>query len=207
MCLPLVYPDMSLQHATSSERDVQPTQLLASAGLGLIAAVLGYLLSYLLVAGEARNAAFAEIAEWKVVAWYFYNGHFVDVIGTSSIGDFGSAQSIDFIAQSSAASTGLLYILPPLVLVGVGGLLAYRLDAGNVEAAVLAGTPVTIGYAIFMTGGAFLARASTEASFVGVEVSGSIAPQLLPAIVLGGLLYPLVFATAGALLVVALRSN
>lgn len=198
---------MTPQPSSSSERDIEQSQVIGSAVLGLIAAALGYLLSFLLVAGEARDAAFAEIAEWKVVAWYFYNAHFVDVMATGSVGDFGSSQTIDFIAQSSAASTGLLYIVPPVVLIGVGFLLASRFDATTMKDAAFAGTPVAIGYALFLTGGALVSRATTEATFVGVDVGGSIGPQLLPAIVLAGLVYPLVFATLGAILVVMLGSN
>ncbi len=198
---------MSAPPSNSPERSVKPTQLAASAGLGVIAAVLGYLLSFLLVAGEARETALAAVPDWKIGAWYFYNGHLVDVEATGSIGDFGGTETIDFIAQSTAASAGALYFVPPLVLLGVGGLLAVRLDAGDVGEAVLAGAPVAIGYVVVMAAGVLVTEASTEATFLGVDVSGSIAPALLPAILLAGLVYPIVFATFGAILVVLIRTD
>lgn len=199
--------DMSTQPSTSTGRTVQQNQLAASAGLGVIAAAIGYLLTYLLVAGEVRDMAFSNVPNWKAVAWYFFNGHFVSVEAAGSVGGFGSSESFNFIAQSSTATASLVYLVPPIVLLGVGALLAHRFDAKNVSEAVYSGTPVVIGYGIVMAIGALVAEASTEASFIGIDVSGSIGPQLLPAILLAGIVYPLVFATAGAVLLVVVRST
>jgi hypothetical protein len=197
---------MAAHSSSSTEGSVQPRQILASAGLGAIAAAIGYLLSALLVAGEARDVVF-DVADWKVIGWFFFNGHLVDVKAASSIGEFGGSETVDLIAQSTAASAGVLYLIPPIVLLGVGGLLATRLDAGDISEAVFAGAPVAIGYMVVITVGAFVTQVSTEASFVGVDVSGSIGPQLLPAVLLAGLVYPLVFATVGAIVVVVIRSD
>ncbi|NUB89910.1 hypothetical protein HT576_02535 [Haloterrigena sp. SYSU A121-1] len=48
--------------------------------------------------------------------------------------------------------------------------------------------------------GAVVTEASTEGTVVGFEESRSMGPQLLPTVFLGGVRYPLVFATAGAVL-------
>ncbi len=53
-------------------------------------------------------------------------------------------------------------------------------------------------YAAVISLGAIVAESTTEASAFGIETTSSIAPVLVPAIVLGGVMYPLVFATAGA---------
>lgn len=201
-----VIVNMAAQSFDSKDQSIQPRQILASAGLGGIAVAIGYLLSALLVAGEARDVAL-DVADWKVVGWYFFNGHLVDVEAAGSIGEFGGSETINFITQSTAASAGILYLIPPIVLLGVGGLLAARLDAGDMSEAVLAGAPVAIGYVVVMTVVALITQVSTEASFVGVDVSGSVGPQLLPAVLLAGLVYPLVFATVGAIVVVVLRSD
>ncbi|MBS3760375.1 hypothetical protein [Halodesulfurarchaeum sp.] len=197
---------MAAQSSKVRGGSVQTRQILASAGLGGIAGIIGYLLSFLLVDGEARSVAI-EVADWKLVGWYFFNGHLVDVEATGSIGEFGGSETINFIAQSSAASAGVIYLVPPLVLLGVGGLLAARLDARDLGEAVFAGAPVAIGYVVVMTVGAVLTQASTEASFVGVDVSGSIGPQFLPSVLLAGVVYPLVFATVGAIMVLIIRSD
>ncbi len=54
--------------------------------------------------------------------------------------------------------------------------------------------------------GAVVTEASGEWSAFGIDATVSMAPELMPAIVLAGLLYPLVFATAGAVLTAVLRS-
>ncbi|MGM0372530.1 MAG: hypothetical protein ACQEQJ_08525 [Halobacteriota archaeon] len=192
--------------ATATQSDESGrTELAASAGLGVIAAALGYLLTALLLSGEARDAVMAEVSEWKVLFWYFANAHMVDTEVSGSIGGFGGVDTVNFLAQSNAAGADLLYLVPPLVLVGVGALLAYRLDARDVGEAVFAGAPVALGYVLVLGIGAFVSRATMEASMIGVDVSGSIGPQLLPAILLAGLVYPLVFATVGAILVAVVR--
>ncbi len=55
--------------------------------------------------------------------------------------------------------------------------------------------------------GAVIAEANTEASVLGIEATSSIGPVLLPAIVLGGILYPLVFATVGAVIAAAVADR
>ncbi|ARS89895.1 hypothetical protein [Natrarchaeobaculum aegyptiacum] len=181
----------------------------ASAGLGVLAAIVGVLTTYVLVPADVRSAVGEDVASWKAVAWYYYNAHLVEieVSGGADFGDFGSVSSggtMDLIAQSETARVSLLYVVPPLVLVLVGAVLAYHLGATNVGAAVSVGAPVTLGYVIVMGLGAVVAETTSEAEFFGIEASGSMAPELVPAVVLGGLLYPLVFATAGAVVVAVL---
>lgn len=179
----------------------------ASAGLGVLAAAIGYLVTYVLIAGEVRDAVGDDVATWKGVAWFFYNAHMVDVEASGSVGSFGGTETVDFIAESGSASADLLYLVPPLALLGVGALLAIQWSVTDVGEAVVVGAPVTIGYAVVVGLGALVAESSSESSFFGVEVAGSIAPALVPAIVLGGILYPLVFATAGAVLGTAWRTR
>ncbi|RQG93263.1 hypothetical protein EA462_03465 [Natrarchaeobius halalkaliphilus] len=199
---------MSQQPLAATERSVsRASSVAASAGVGVLAAVIGYLVTYVAVAGEVEEAVGDSVAEWKGVAWYYYNAHLVDIDASGEIGSIGGSRTVDFIAQSGSTSATLLYVVPPLVLLGVGAMVAYQFDARDLGEAVIAGAPVTIGYAVVMGLGAVVTEASTEGSFFGVDLSGSIAPQLVPAIFLGGVLYPLVFATAGAILATVLASR
>lgn len=176
----------------------------ASAGLGVLAAVIGYLVAYLLIASEVRDTVGDSVADWKGVAWYYYNAHLVDVVASGSIGSFGGSSTVDFIAHSGSTTASALYVVPPLVLVATGATLAYHFDARDLGEAVLAGVPVAVGYVVVMGIGAVVAEASSEGSFFGIEATGSVAPAFFPAVVLG-VLYPLVFATAGAVLVATLE--
>ena len=193
---------------TTTGRSVsRGSSVAASAGLGVFAAAIGYLLTYLLIVSEVRDVLGGDVAEWKGVAWYYYNAHMVDVEASGSIGGFGGTETVDFIAQSGSTTASVLYVVPPLVLVAAGAALAYHLEARDLGEAVLVGAPVTVGYVVVMGLGALVAAASSEGSFFGVEATGSIAPALVPAVVLGGVLYPLVFATVGAVLVATLESR
>ncbi|MXV62564.1 hypothetical protein GS429_10915 [Natronorubrum sp. JWXQ-INN-674] len=193
---------MASQLSTANDgREVsRGSSIAASAGLGVLAAAIGYLVTYVLVAGEVREVFDGEVTEWKGVAWYFYNAHMVDIETTGSFGSFGGSSTADFIAQSSSSSATLLYVVPPLVLLGIGALLAIQWNVTDIGEGVIAGVPVTIGYAVVMGLGALVAESSSEGTIFGIEAAGSIAPEFVPAIVLGGILYPLVFATAGAVL-------
>lgn len=199
---------MSSQLATSKESAVPGgSRVAASAGLGVFAAVIGYLFTYLLVGAEVRQNFDGDVANWKGVAWYFYEAHLVDIEATSQVGSFGGTRLLNLIAESSSASAGVLYVLPPLVLFVVGAFLAVRWETTDLGDAVMAGAPVTIGYAVVMGLGAVIAEANTEASAWGIEATSSIGPTPLPAIGLGGLLYPLVFATAGAAIATAINER
>ncbi|MFD1565124.1 hypothetical protein ACFR99_16420 [Haloarchaeobius amylolyticus] len=199
---------MSPQLSPSEESTVsQRSSVAASAGLGVFAAAIGYLLTYLLVASEVREAVGDNVAEWKAVAWFFYEAHMVGVEVSGQIGSFAGMSTLDLIAQSDTASATLLYVVPPVVLFAAGALLAVRWDVSDLGEAVVVGAPVTIGYAVVMGLGALATESTTETSALGIEASSSIAPALLPAIVLGGVLYPLVFATAGAAIAAAVATR
>lgn len=178
----------------------------ASAGVGAIVAAIGYLLTTLLIRDEVREN-FGSVPEWKGTAWYYYSAHLVELEASGSVGGISTTSTVDLIAESGGANADLLYLIPPLVLLAGGAILASRLGARDLGGAVAAGAPLAIGYAVVMGLGAFVSEASAEGSFFGVDVSGSTAPQLLPAIVLAGILYPLVFGTAGAVLATAARSR
>ncbi len=187
--------------ATRKSTDGQPTTdrptIAASAGIGAVAAALGYLVTALLVRDEVRENM-SQVAEWKGTAWYYYSAHLVELETSGAFGGFSGSTTVDLIAQSGSANAELLYAIPPLVLVLSGALLAHHLHASDLGEAVAVGAPVTIGYALVLGLGVFATESSTEGSVFGIDASSSVAPELVPAIVLAGILYPLVFATAGA---------
>lgn len=199
---------MAQRSLSATGRSVsRATRVAASAGVGILAAAVGYLVTYLLVVDEVREAFGDSVADWMGVAWYYYNAHFVEIEAYGEVGGFSRTDTVDLIAQSETTSSVAAYAIPPLVLVAVGAVLASQFDARNLGEAVLVGAPVTIGYAVVMGLGAVVAESSTEASFFGIDAAESMAPELLPAVVLGGVLYPVVFATAGAVAAALIRSQ
>ncbi|ELZ09894.1 hypothetical protein C479_09985 [Halovivax asiaticus JCM 14624] len=179
-------------------------RIAASAGIGVLVAAIGYLLTTLLMRDEVRENL-ENFAEWKGTAWYYFSAHFVELERSGSVGGISGTDTINLISESGSANADLLYAIPPVVLLFAGALLAYRLDVHDLGSAVVAGAPVALGYGVVMSLGAIVVESSREGAVWGIDASGSMAPALLPAVVLAGILYPLVFATAGAVLTSALR--
>ncbi len=129
---------------SNDQSESNRTSVAASAGLGVVTAAIGYLLTAVLIAGEAGHAVGEEIADWKGIAWHYYNGHMVDIGGSGSIGGFSSSDAVNFLAESSSTSATLVYVIPPVVLLATGAALAYHFGARDIGSAVLIGAPVTI---------------------------------------------------------------
>jgi len=182
------------------------SRVAASAGVGVFVAAIGYLTTTLLVRSEVQESS-GGVPEWKGTAWYYYSAHFVELETSGSFGGFDATSTVDLIAESGSANAEFLYVVPPLVLAIGGAILASRLGARDLGEAVVAGAPAAIGYAVVLSLGALVTESSSQGTVFGVEWGGSTAPSLLPAVVLAGVLYPLVFVTAGAILTAAITSR
>jgi len=168
----------------------------AGAGTGIAAYLLGYLLTYVWQSGsvEERLAGYnfvtelfggEPIAVWQGVGWLFYNAHFVD----TRIDALGGTQSQNFIAGSDGGSLALLYLVPVLLLLAAGLLAAHVGDADEPVDGATAGAAVAIGYFPLALLGRFL-----------FSYQGSAAPDLITAVLLAGLVYPLVLGAVGGVI-------
>ena len=171
----------------------------AGALAGVLAWVLGYVLTYLLTATELDDSAlnaFVEFAEgesatYELVGWVFYNAHFVDVRYVN-VSPFSPPRNF---VGGEDGFTVLLYVLPPLLLFGAGLAVCRYRGVAETAAGAVTGALVLPGYLVPSVGGVFLFEVT-----VG---NASGAPALLPAIVLAGLLYPVVFGAAGGVVAAA----
>ena len=178
--------------ATSTQRPY-----LLGAVLGGIAWLLGYVLTYLLVASDVREtglqrfieAVEGEPATYEMVGWVFYNAHFVDTVfeGIPGIGSWTTT-----VIQNNEALSSILYLVPVGVLVATGLAIARYAGSDDAQSGAIAGLTAVPGYLLLSVAGVFLVR---------VTIGGATAgPDLLPAIVLAGLFYPIVCAGAGGAL-------
>lgn len=171
--------------------------LVAGAAGGVAAYVLGYLFTYVTQRGRVEEQLqgfnfFSDlfggdpIPAWQGVGWLFYNGHFVDTEIPSLV---GGARSVSLIAEADGGSLTALYVVPPLLLL-VAGVVAARV-AGAAEPADGAGSGalVVAGYLPLAVIGAFLFRYS-----IG---EGAVAPDLITAVLLAGVVYPVAFGAIG----------
>ena len=170
---------------------------------GLIAYGLGFLVTYLWQAPSVRETlsginALIElvggetIPVWKAVGWVFYNAHVVSL----QLPAFGPGSASRSLIGDGGAPT-LLYVVPPLVILLVSAGLAWWVAAETPAAGATAGATVTIGYLVPVAIGAFLVRYTIQDAFIG--------PALASAVLLAGIVYPLVFGAIGGGLAGGLR--
>lgn len=173
------------------------TTLLAGAGTGVVAYLLGYVFTYALSVSAVSDSALARLAEafvdggvaWKMVGWVFYNAHGATTTIEVAIPIFGGTSAVNLVAQSDALSP-VLYLIPPALLV-VAGLAAARMaGVDNLGDALRVGPLVALGYLPLAMVGAFLFT---------VTVGDSVGkPTLVTAVGLAAVVYPLLFGSLGA---------
>lgn len=181
----------------SSERSRRDA-LLGGTAAGAAAYLVGYVLTYLLVRDEARREFGETAPTWKVAGWYHYNAHFVDVVTSRSIGGLGGSGVVNLIAESASSTTGLLYVLPPILLLAAGVAVAWHLDAPDLGSAAVGGAATAIGYGVLAILGAVLYAHTVSGTVFGIEVSAQISIPMGDAVIIVALLYPLVLGTLGA---------
>lgn len=172
------------------------TVLVYGAVAGTVVYVLGYLLAYATATSaiervargygplESAGAAFAPA--WKAVGWAFYDAH---LVGTRLPGVSGHLDLV------SLAGVQFLYLVPPLLLVLAGGVVAMLVGVNGPRSGVRAGLTIAVGYLLFSVIGALLV------SFVGIQ------PDLLRAAVVAGVVYPVAFGAFGGWLVGVVRAG
>lgn len=183
--------------------DRSPIHLPGGVAAGIAAWTLGYLVTYLATVEDLRAdwrtdvLAFLtdEATDWKLVGWVFYNAHAVDVQVPGFLG--GSPSSANYVAADDG-SLWLLALLPPALLLVAGFAVARVRRAGfeTVADAAVAGATVCLGYVV-------LAVVGVVAFGVTVD-AGVIRPDPIPAVLLAGVVYPLVFGAMGGVLATAI---
>ncbi|MGM0399342.1 MAG: hypothetical protein ACQEQY_10170, partial [Halobacteriota archaeon] len=164
---------------------------------GVAAWLFGYAFTYAIVAPDIRESALNRLIEafegapatYEMVGWVFYNAHFVDVV-FSDIPLFGS-RSATFVGGEDGFTT-LLYVVPPALLLAAGLAMARYQRADTPTAGVWNGVTVLPGYLLLAIAGAFLFEVNS--------IAGNGAPDLVPAVVVAGIVYPLLFASVGGAL-------
>jgi hypothetical protein len=170
-------------------------EAIGGAVAGAAAYLLGYLSVYVTQSGRIEEGLsglnfLAElfgndpISAWQVSGWMFYNAHFVETVFPAL---FGGTQSRNLLMEAEGA--GFLFVLPPVLLL-VGGLVAGRAAGadGPLDGA-RSGAFVAAGYLPLALVGAFLFRYA-----VG---DGSVAPDVVTAVLLAGAVYPAAFGALG----------
>lgn len=176
-----------------------------SAGLGLVAAALGYLPAFALAVtgretylGVVVPGKYADPAPMRTVlepgsatlaGWLWYNAHFVPTsLPTTDVGT-GVPVLTNVNLLDALGGVGLLLHLVPALLLAVAGYALVRSGSVGTATAFTSGASVAVGYAPVLVLGAFLL---THGVADGVVAS----PAGLPSIA-AALTYPVVFGGAG----------
>ncbi|MFD1685808.1 transporter [Halobellus litoreus] len=159
---------------------------------GVLSYLVAYAITYAVTGQQIANSLAARVLEiatgdpgtWKLVGWVFYSAHYV----TSEIpGLFGST-AVNLVGRGDTFPAAL-FLLPPVVLVVAGALVAVVGRSETAVAGAVGGASVTLGYLPLAVAGAFLFSIA-----VGDSTAG---PTLVTAVLLAGLVYPLVFGALG----------
>ncbi|MCY4731880.1 hypothetical protein KY092_15070 [Natronomonas gomsonensis] len=176
----------------SSNIDADSLPLVPGALAGVAAWVLGYVFTYLLVSSDLRESGLNQFAQafgdgdatYELVGWVFFNSHFAETV--IDAGFFGDTTS--FIGGENGF-TALLYVIPVALILASGLAIGRYQGVTDINDGAIAGALVVPGYLILSIVGAFLFR---------VEAGGASGqPDLLPAIILAGIVYPVVFGAIG----------
>lgn len=184
----------------SSNLDTESLPYVEGALAGAAAWIAGYLLTALVVVSD-DSATLSEISEqvgdgvegFEFVGWVFFNSHFVDTVLEADFLGFGGSNTVSFVGGDGF--TSLLYVVPLALLVAAGLAIGRSQGVSEISEGALVGVLVVPAYLILSVAGAFLFRVSTEA--LGASFSGK--PELLPAVVLAGIIIPAVFGGLGGI--------
>jgi hypothetical protein len=170
---------------------------------GVASFVVGYILTLIVVVlGEAE-----EFTENLVEAtgWIYYNAQFADVKITASSGDQTRSETFNYLTDDTIFSSSadaldvpavVYHLLPVLILIGAGFLLARYANARDASDGALAGSTLALGTVLPALLGTVLFSVE-QAGFLGsVEVS----PELFTGVLFVGLLFPAVFGAIGGVL-------
>lgn len=154
---------------------------------GIGAYIASYVVLFLFLLAEGGELL--EQQAWKAAGWVFYGAHNVDVT-ISIMGQSQSQNVLQTAAGNTAIPTIIYYLVPVIVLVAVGYVVATQARIGDdVAAGAAAGATITIGYLILAILGTFL--------FAIGQGGASASPDLMMSILLAGLAYPIVFGAVG----------
>lgn len=183
--------------------DIEPDSRSFAVGAiaGTAAWIVGYALTALVVITRIEDSELGEISgnlegggsTVDFVGWVFFNGHFVDTVVEAGFLGFGGSQSVSFVGGDGF--TPLLYVVPIALLVAAGVAVGRSSGVTDTVAGAVVGALVVPPYLVLSAAGAVVFRVSSEG--LGATFSGQ--PELVPAIVLAGIVLPAVFGSLGGI--------
>jgi hypothetical protein len=182
-----------------------------AAATGVVAYLVGYVLTYLLKSGDVSRAiadpqgliggvTVAEPAKWQMIAWLYAGMHNVPGVIRLQSGGRSTSQELRW-SEAGPVWEAWLLLIPVLLLVFAGfGFADESLDPGaDLWEGARSGAGVVLGYfpAALLGAGATQWRAST--SGLGGSVEIVIGVRIAEAALIAGIVYPVFFGGLGGL--------
>jgi hypothetical protein len=181
---------------TDVSRHLHGRSLGIGAMAGALAYIIGYLVTYLWQGPsveerlERINTLLGifdlftdvdQISKVDAVGWLFYNAHFVRANVP------GQSDTVNFISEAEGGE--LLYALPIVTLLLAGVVVVLLSEADSPVTGLVTGVQIVAGYLPLAIGGTL---------FFTYESGGNtVEPEIVTAVFLAGLVYPLVFGGIG----------
>ncbi|WP_338741270.1 transporter [Haloplanus salilacus] len=186
----------------SSSVDFDDLPLVEGFVAGAAAWVVGYVLTAVVVLARLENSELGELSNGvdgggssiDLVGWVFFNGHFVETVVEADFLGFGGSSTTSFVGGDGF--TPLLYLVPVALLVGSGLAVGRSRGVTDTTEGAVTGVLVVPPYLALSAIGAVLFRVSNEA--LGASFGGR--PELLPAVLLAGVVFPSVFGALGGII-------
>ncbi|WP_136716733.1 hypothetical protein [Halorientalis salina] len=181
--------------------DSDDLPLVEGAIAGAAAWIAGYVLTALVVLVRLEDSRLGEISNntgdagsvIDFAGWVFFNSHFVEIVVSGDFLGFGGSSTVSYIGGDGFSP--LLYLVPVALLVGSGLAIGRSQGVSETANGAVVGALVVPPYLVLSAIGAVLFRVSTEG--FGASFSGE--PELLPAILLAGVVFPAVFGAIGGI--------
>lgn len=167
---------------------------------GAAAWLPGYVLTAVVVLARFENSELGEVStdadggsSIDFVGWVFFNSHFVETAVEADVLGLGGLSTMSFVGGDGF--TPLLYLVSVALLVGSGLALGRSRGVTDTAEGAVTGVLVVPPYLALSAVEAVLFRVSNEA--LGASFSGQ--PELLPAVLLAGVVFPSVFGALGGI--------
>jgi hypothetical protein len=170
---------------------------------GFASFVGGYIVTLVVVALGESDELTENLAQ--AAGWLYYNAQFASLQVTAQAGGQSRSSTFNYLTDSTLFSqsvdsvsvpTVVYHLIPIVVLVGAGVVLAGYVDARDFQEGAIAGATLAVGTVLPALLGTILF--SVELSGFGFTVEQS--PALVEGVILVGLLYPAVFGAIGGII-------
>lgn len=195
--------DQDTATGRTARSGIDASTALRGAGAGAAAFVASYVVSFLLWAfvelpepdsvGEAFNQAVIGVVRDSVPAWQgagyvLFNAQFVEVTFEGTL----TESTFSLIALADSSLLALAYLVPAIALLAAGYAVASSPSIRGAGQSAAAGALVVVGHLALVVVGAIAFTAEGDA--------GTLSVPLANAIILAGVVYPVVFGAIGGAL-------